>query len=422
MMEQRRPHATITTPNSSSSSSSSSAGSDKKKQAAAFSRRMLLFVFLALLCTAINFVGQPALLASCAATRARHHQDNTPAEQKDKRYHNVLLQGHFNYERSPDIINAWVQAWSKYFSNILVVGPFSPETRSELIRLNITFRAGRADKSLHSATYEHLMLTLLEYKHDPIIDGVLYLHDDALVNLTRFTNGLYPFPTDSIVGTFPRKKGNSSTTTPLFTIHVQDDDNGDGKGGNTSPKVYYSKDGHSYDSQKTLRAQLVKWPHWKKNCLPPLTNMLLDPQNAHMFPNTGTSSRANYEIPDKFQSDILFVPTRLADAFAHHARPFIDHQVFLECAIPTIIHHMLKQEQESKNDIVAFEQQSRTVDLCTSWDYDMRTKYTTKFVEDCIEKPTENGYVVYHPVKMYTMSVNEWVSLLDSVQNTTSGK
>jgi hypothetical protein len=248
----------------------------------------------------------------------------------------------------------------------------------------------------------------------------LYLHDDALVNLTRFTNGLYPFPTDPIVGTFPRKKGNSSTI-PLFIIHVQDDDNGDGKGGNTSSKVYYSKDGHSYDSQNTLRAQLGNWPHWENRCLPPLTNMLLDPQNAHMFHNTGTSSRANYEIPNFFQSDVLFVPTRMADAFAHHARPFIDHQVFLECAIPTILHHMLKQ-QESKSNIVALEQQRRTVDLCTTWDYEVRSKHNKKMVDDCIQTPTENGYGVYHPVKISSLGVNEWASLLDSVQNTTSGE
>jgi hypothetical protein len=34
-----------------------------------------------------------------------------------------------------------------------------------------------------NSPYENLMLTLLEYKHHPTIEGVFYFHDDALANL-----------------------------------------------------------------------------------------------------------------------------------------------------------------------------------------------------------------------------------------------
>jgi hypothetical protein len=410
MTEGRPQHVTITTP-----INTSSPGSDNQQASSSscssISRRtfMFLIVFLVALYSTINLAQQPAL-SSCsvlvsAATRKEEVEAYIPTptkadaaanEDEDKRYHNVLLQGHFNYETPPDLVQGWVKAWSKYFSNIMVVGPFTPDTRFELTRLNISVRASRADKSLASATYENLMLTLLEYKHDPMIEGVLYLHDDALVNLTRFTNGMYPFPTDTIVGTF----GDGNASNALFNIHVQD-----GKGGN-SPNVIYSKDGHYYGSQKTLREKLGHWGHWEKRCLPPLTNMLVDPENAHMYNN---GSRANYEIPNFAQSDVLFVPTRFADAFAHHARPFVDNKVFLECAFPTIIHHMLKERNTSS--------QRRTVELCTIWDYEVRKKYNKRMVEHCI-KTTENGYGVYHPFKIFWIGVKRWANMLDSVQNT----
>jgi hypothetical protein len=125
------------------------------------------------------------------------------------------------------------------------------------------------------------------------------------------------------------------------------------------------------------------------------------------------SNRANYTIPNKGQSDVLFVPTRFADAFAHQARPLVDKKVFLECAFPTIIHHMLKEKTISS--------QHRTVKLCTSWDYEVRAgKYGKRMVEDCILNTTENGYGVYHPFKISAIGVKEWANVLDSVQNTTA--
>jgi hypothetical protein len=142
--------------------------------------------------------------------------------------------------------------------------------------------------------------------------------------------------------------------------------------------------------------------------------MILDPETAHMmYNNNSGSSRANYsyEIAEFAQSDVLFVPTRLADAFAHQARPFVGNKIFMECAFPTIIHHMLKEKNISS--------QRRTVELCTSWNYKGLRKNGKRMVQNCI-KTTENGYGVYHPVKISALGVKEWVNILDSVQNTTA--
>jgi hypothetical protein len=46
---------------------------------------------------------------------------------------------------------------------------------------------------------ENLMNALLRFKDSSEIEGMLYAHDDVLLNITDLSQGLYPFPTNSMI-------------------------------------------------------------------------------------------------------------------------------------------------------------------------------------------------------------------------------
>jgi hypothetical protein len=97
----------------------------------------------------------------------------------------TLAQSQFNYaDTRLNQIIGWVDAWSTYFAHIVVVGPFPNATRLELAKRNLSNRHGRNDQG-YVSPYENLMNALLEYKDDPTIDAVLYVHDDALLNVAK---------------------------------------------------------------------------------------------------------------------------------------------------------------------------------------------------------------------------------------------
>lgn len=144
------------------------------------------------------------------SSRTRHVNNDDNKNRPNIYIDNVLLQGQFNYDMPGALIQFWVQTWSKYFRHILVVGPFSVETQEHLTKAKIRFRSN-PDKNFDDkgfvSPYHNLMITLQdEYnKNDDKdsgknvssstttnnhaenkIDGVLYIHDDALVNLSAF--------------------------------------------------------------------------------------------------------------------------------------------------------------------------------------------------------------------------------------------
>jgi hypothetical protein len=375
----------------------------KRDRSTRSSKRTSMMLPLILLLALYTTLGpQQPLPSAISFTQRRQASTTATINEDDRRYHNVLLQGQFNYDTSPSLIEGWVRAWSQYFSNIIVVGPFSPKTQAALTRLGLSFRTGRNDRG-YVSPYENLMLTLLEYKHHPTIDGVFYLHDDALVNLTRFTGGggtmSRPFPTDSIVGTLRAKQEVD------YSIQVIEN--------NATTVVHYSKDGNHYDSPEALLKHLKHW-FWNGMCINGYTTMVLDPEYTYRYNDTtandnnaGTIASRVYSVAPPGQSDILFVPTRYADAFAHEARPHIANKVFLECALPTIVHHLVEKTKVGR----------RKVELCTHWiDYTVRNEKGTKMIDDCLHNVERIGHSVYHPFKISVNGVHNWTNMLHQVQ------
>ena len=124
---------------------------------------------------------------------------------------NVLLMGQFNYNpTSAQSVQDWVSVWSNYFSNIIVTGPFSLEMGHELEELGIAYRRSRDDagwvspyQTLGKVARELILpnstnTTNQSLHHRtafPGIHAILYMHDDALLNLTYIldrNDGIFP--------------------------------------------------------------------------------------------------------------------------------------------------------------------------------------------------------------------------------------
>ena len=121
---------------------------------------------------------------------------------KQKKFHSVAVMGQFNYADSKDAVEAgifWYQKQRGTFKEVLLAGPFSDEQVSEFHHHSIKVIQGRDDRGFVSP-YENHAKALLQYKENKNIDGVIYVHDDGVMNITEITQGkvsatLYTFST-----------------------------------------------------------------------------------------------------------------------------------------------------------------------------------------------------------------------------------
>ena len=145
----------------------------------------------------------------------------------------VVLMCQFNYDTPFDSVRDWARIWAKFFAHIVVAGPFSVATQEQLASAGIQFTVGSNDMGFVSP-YENLLNTMLDYSK-PITNmgsgpssslndtpqqqppkAVLYLHDDALLNITRLYNGRETLPVNSIIRTMRTFFNHFS-----YSIHVE---------------------------------------------------------------------------------------------------------------------------------------------------------------------------------------------------------
>ena len=108
-----------------------------------------------------------------------------------KKYRNVAVMGQFNYADSEDSVEAGIYWYTKQmqtFKEVLLAGPFSNEQTSEFSRHSIKVIQGRNDRGFVSP-YENQMKALLLYEDNKNIDGVIYAHEDGVMNVTEIANG-----------------------------------------------------------------------------------------------------------------------------------------------------------------------------------------------------------------------------------------
>jgi hypothetical protein len=278
-----------------------------------------------------------------------------------RRLDHTVLMGQFNFAIETPNVLFWHQKWRQWFNRIVVRGPFNRDQIKELQRHGIRAYWGREDRG-HNSPIANLAATLQEAKAEEGVTGVLYAHDDMLLNVTNVFRD-FPFGTNRLLGTM--HKNPTDPRFYSFSIHP----NG----------TYTTKDGASDVGNRTLLTMSAPWTH-SERCLDGFLRLFADPRSKPLLEGDGS-----LRVPIGMQSDVLYVPTALADAFAGAARLIVDHGVFLECGLPKI-YETLARTSNVTMDRAA---------LCTSWEY-QKVRGRVEMMEQC-RLPA----AAVHPVKLH---------------------
>ena len=309
-----------------------------------------------------------------------------------RRYNNVVLMGQFNYGLDLDSVIFWNQKWRETFYHTVVRGPFNEIQIAEMSRHGIDAHYGDKDSGFFSPV-ENLALTLRQYKDVEGIDGVLYAHDDALINIQNLTMGLTAFPSHAIIGTdhdelpmpyedMTKVMDAKAHSRVSYSIHQ----NG----------TFSNAQGHNFQNDwKALARSLVSFPGYRL-CIPPLMNVAADPST-----NRYKNEEGALLVPAVTQADFFYVPMALVGSFIDAAELMIKHKVFLECAFPTIV-QMLRRIQNIE---------IRTISLCTG-KMSQGSRGNQRMIDRCKAKRPFHG--VYHPYKL-SVGLQKWNAMFNSL-------
>jgi hypothetical protein len=225
------------------------------------------------------------------------------------------------------------------------------------------------------------------------IDGVLYAHDDALLNITELTMGQTIFPGNSIIGNdiehLPLSYEDMRTVKDVeahshvsYRIHQ----NG------TLSKA----DGQHFTDWRALSQTLVSVP-FHRVCIPRLHNLAADKASSKYKDEENT-----FLVPAPTQGDFLFVPTALADDFSEAAGLMMKHQVFLECGFAAIV-QMLR---------ITANATVRTIRLCSGKN-SQGSRGNARMIYLCNQKGGR-AFGTYHPYKV-SIGAEKWSSVFDSL-------
>ena len=327
-----------------------------------------------------------------------------------------------------EMVAFWVQKWREVFAHVVVRGPFSKE-QLQILKWDYGIDAHGIDSSRWKHTLadqglyspiQNLVNTLEDYEKNPAIDGVIYIHDDSFLNVSDliqkdFTmhQSLSQFPADEILATGqgerdsyfnPRAVANkASISRRSYNIY--------------SDGTFANLNGQQFGSNQTALLQSLEyWPWNPEHCVPRLTELAKDPRVAP-YRETKGDQTGSILIPPWEPADFLFVPTAYASTFIDIASLFLDHQVFLECAMPTILDMVILHHKDAK---------LQTKDLCTSWDESLRNSDT--MIAKCIApaptmlesssiKPVsrQSSFGFFHPYKLSTNGFTSWDAMFDLV-------
>uniref|UniRef100_A0A6S8YTD0 Uncharacterized protein n=1 Tax=Chaetoceros debilis TaxID=122233 RepID=A0A6S8YTD0_9STRA len=333
-----------------------------------------------------------------------------------RRFRNVAVMGQFNYADKPSVFHDvmfWVQKNREQFDTVLAAGPFSEDQMSSFKEHSIDVVQGKDDRGFYSPL-ENQMNTLLRFKDSDKVDGVIYVHDDGIMNVTELSQGKYPFPHNDIIGSgdgysymdIRHAPSMLPTSDGVFKYNAKRvNDTMYIERNNLAYRVF--SDGHIEDFDKTvnftdLRSAmseigLNKWHHFKRAfCGPAQVKVAMDTESKVFREDDGSVL-----IPPYVQADFLFVPTKYADAFADAAKLHLKHTVFIECAYNTVA-SMTKMKTNAT---------SRSVDLCTTW---IPRRGDDRHMRDC--KNGKNNYGFVHPWKLGKQSYSHWSETYDWLQ------
>ena len=303
--------------------------------------------------------------------------------QKRQRLDHTVLMGQFNYPQSTPLILSWHQKWRHFFNKIVVMVPMKDAQKFELQRHGIQAYVSRSDRG-YTSPIENLAAVLLQYKNDSTVNGILYVHDDMLVNITAF------FPSDFIFGNHKVVITNDCTPdSEQYTTFKMFPD------GTFTLTPYFD----TRMNKATLLANIPWFRGSRGVRFDGHSRLFADPRSKFMLNSDGSLDG----MTDR-QSDVIYVATSLADDFARSAELMIANDVFLECSAPKVVQNLYKLS----NATVVNRQ------LCTRWD---RARGTTRMLDECWKN--SYSYAAYHPFKI-GKNIKAWSERFDWVTTGTS--
>ena len=168
----------------------------------------------------------------------------------------------------------------------------------------------------------------MSFKNSTKIDGVLYAHDDVILNETELSLGRYPFESSKIIHNMVNDRSNP--TNLAFRAfpdgHVES----------------FNKEhpGSSYANVSDFYAHAnMTWPHFLDlgpYCAQGLVNLAKDPNSRQCDESDGSSL-----FIGQGQSDFMFVPSKFVIPFAEAAELLLQHGIFIEWYVLVLLRNYL---------------------------------------------------------------------------------
>jgi hypothetical protein len=306
-------------------------------------------------------------------------------EVSNRRHQNVALMGQFNFNAKTNNVVYWIQKWRRFFDTIVVRGPFN-ETQLQQFKshsVNVYY-GGSPPQHAFFSPVSNLMHTLLQFKKSHVIEGVLYLHDDALLDMNVLSQGVFPFPTQSIIG---NSLGRAFKDPSYKDPRVEPDEQASLYSYRIYPNGTYANHNGTglFSSLRDMDSKLERWPQRSRDvCAPGQRRFAMDPRSEKYREPDGSIL-----FPSYTQADFLYVPTKLADDFSGIAKLLLEHNIWIECNFGKIVDEL----RHRANGTV------RVVPLCTtSFKRRRGTRGTISMLKNCMQPKGHHG--VYHPYKM----------------------
>jgi hypothetical protein len=332
-------------------------------------------------------------------TAHNNTSNSTTTAASNRTFDNVLLLGQFNFNTNVSLVQHWVQRWSQIFSTIHVRGPFSSENLDALRNVGIQAFYGEDDQGYYSPM-KNFGETLKAAAQLEGIVGVMYVHDDLLVNMTNLVE--LGFPWESTVMSQLMERDYHR---PIIRM--------DGR--NEVVHYYFPRRRRRTEFVRNVsvaanEGPFTKWRWWKE-VLPGALVLSKDKKAEpylewEMFPFYGNAV-----------GDFGYVPTKFASEFSFLADLMVEHHVFLEVGMPTLMGLMSRK----------FGANFKFAEYCTSFG-DRWAPLT--WVPACIlakrgdtpgrgnyfpkQEPPTAPFSLYHPIKI-GFDVDIWDAAFDAV-------
>eukprot|EP00536_Pseudo-nitzschia_multiseries_P018972 jgi/Psemu1/70691/estExt_Genemark1.C_35130004 len=163
--------------------------------------------------------------------------------------------------------------------------------------------------------------------------------------------------------------------------------------------LYSSPNGVATKNTTRAIEMMTKWIH-NDNCFEGFSRVARDPRSKVYLQRDETIQGGDpfISIPPFMQSDFLYIPTRATKQYEGIAQLLLDHDIHLECAMPTIVAEVL---DASKN------MHFQPIGLCTIEDDSLVPKFPPP------KTPLHSPYEVIHPIKINIQGYSNWDRAFD---------